>query len=334
MKKYIVLLLFTSIYSYSSIAQTTTCNDKLIMSIIGTWKLSPQQQVLKPVIKTEYDQATKNMETFHKLLLEAYPQGIGCEPVWNKIGIYPGFYVPWVYSYHYYTAILPYFCINNKPVKIDRTNTTFRVYVNTYDVFWTSTRFFINGQEVFYRQPKISKWKGIDAYHTEEEPLVMLTRKDMLPYKPVTRKQYLDYMIHYFDSLYTDMANQFKKVDDPSMKEQAATISTTRDNILNVYRKEIKKSGTNDLLDSAAVVKSIGNISFSEDTDIFITEDKGGRALFMVNTAYFRKDIPKYIPQFMVVRIQGGWGSPSETYFSKTMKEKFPFEKLQAMIDK
>ena len=288
----------------------------------------------KPVTKPEFDMANKNMNAFHQLLLEAYPQGIGCEPQVNMVNPHPAFYTPWVYSYYYYTAIFYYYCNNNKPVKTDGTNTTFRVIANNFEKFWTSTQFSINGQEVFYREPRAGKWKGYDVYYSEEQPLVMLTRKDMLPYKPVTRKQYLDYMIHYFDSLYTDMANQYKKVDDPSMKEQATTITNRKNDILKVYRNELEKSGAKNLFDSPAVVKGIGNVSFSEDTDIFTTEEKGGTALFMINPAYFRKDLPKYVPQFIVVRIQGGAGSSSEDYFSKMIKEKFALEKLQAMIDK
>ena len=220
MKKYIVLLLFTSIYSYSSIAQTTPCNEQLIMSIKGTWKLSPRQPMLKPVIKTEYDQATKNMSAFHQFLLMAYPEGIGCEPLVVMVNPHPSFYVPSVYSYHYYTAIQQYICIRNKLIKNGEPNTRLYVIVNNFEIFWTSTKFFIAGQEIFYRQPRAGKWKGYNAYYSNGQPVVMLTRKDMLPYKPVTRKEYLDYMIHYVDSSYTNSANLSNKVDDPFMKEQ------------------------------------------------------------------------------------------------------------------
>ena len=333
MKNYIASLILFFFFCFYSFAQTTKCNDSLLMSIKGTWSKYPQQPMQKPVTKTEFDQATKNIGAFHQLLLKAYPEGIGCEPQVVMVNPHPSFYVPSVYSYYYYTAILPYICIKNKPVKIDQTNTTFRVIVNGFEKFWTPTQFFIAGQEIFYRQPKVGKWKGYNAYYSDEQPLVMLTRKDMLPYKPVTRKEYLDYMIHYVDSSYTNRANQFKKVDDPSMKEQATMITNKKNNILKVYREETEKSGKQNLLDSPAVVKGIGDVTFSENADIFSTEEKGGTVLLMVNAAYFRKDLPKYVPQFMIVRIQGGEdGSISERYFAKNMKENFPFEKLQAMI--
>jgi len=335
MKKIVSLFLFCFI-CFCSIAQIANCNEKLLMSIKGTWSKYPQQPMEKPVTKPEFDMVTKKMEAFHKLLLEAYPQGIGCEPQVNMINPRQALVAPWVYDYNYYTAIFPYFCNRfDKPEKASGTNTTFTVHVNSLGNFWTSTFIFINGQNVFERTTKAGKWKGYEVYYSEEAPVVILTRKDMLPYKPVTRKQYLDYMIHYFDSLYTDMANQYKKVDDPSMKEQAATITTSKNEILKVYRKELEKSAAKNLLDSAAVVKGIGNVRFSEDTDIFTTEEKGGIVLLMVNQAYFRKDLPKYVPQCILVKLKGtAFDESAIGYFTKMIKENFPFEKLQAMIDK
>ena len=376
MKKYIHLLLFICLYNYYSIAQTTKCNDSIIMSIKGTWSNYPRLPMQKPVNKEEFDRATKNMEAYHQFLLEAYQQGIGSEPQVVMVNPRPAFYTAWVYSYSYRTAIFPYICVKDKPVKVPATHTTFNIVSNEYEKFWRSTQFFINGQEVFYRQPRVGKWNGYDAYSTEEYPIVMLTRKDMLPYKPVTRKQYLDYMIHRIDSTYTKTANEMKKMpvrsleeqekeknaklekfkkdfgndpkklkanvdyylsgyqtDQQRRDEQVKEYTNKKNHILKVYRDELEKSGAQNLLDAPAIVKDIVNTSFHENTDIFITEEKGGTVLLFINTVYLKKDLPKYVPQFMVVRLQGG-GTVSERYFVKMMKEKFPFEKLQAMIDK
>ena len=335
MKNNIALVILFQFFSFYSIAQTTKCNDSLILSIKGTWSEFPQQPKNLPVTKAEFDQATKKMGAFHQLLLNAYPEGIGCEPQVNMINLRPSFYVPSVYFYYYYTAIFPYVCIKNKPVYINQTNTTFRVIANDFEMFWLPANFFIEGQEIFYRQRKTGKWSGYNTYYSDEQPLVMLTRKDMLPYKPVTRKEYLDYMIHYEDSSLTNMANQYKKVDDPSMKEQATEITNRKNNILKIFREESEKSGKQNLLDSPAIVNGIRYVNFSDNAGIFTTEEKGGTPLLMINPAYFRKDLPKYVPQFIIVRIQGGEdGTISERNFAKNMKEKFPVEKLQAMIDK
>lgn len=46
-----------------------------------------------------------------------------------------------------------------------------------------------------------------------------------------------------------------------------------------------------------------------------------------------RKDLPKYIPQFFVVTWKWNDWQP-QVDVGKLIEEKFPFDKLQAMIDK
>ena len=57
------------------------------------------------------------------------------------------------------------------------------------------------------------------------------------------------------------------------------------------------------------------------------------------NPAYIRKDLPKYVPQFIV--LYWSWvsdfpllGGAQGEYYSKIMEANFPIDKLQAMIDK
>ena len=67
-------------------------------------------------------------------------------------------------------------------------------------------------------------------------------------------------------------------------------------------------------------------------TPILVAEDKGPM-LVTDNPDYIRKDLPKHIPQFFVLTWQGmSKGVRGEV--GKIIKEKFPIEKLQAMIDK
>jgi len=46
-----------------------------------------------------------------------------------------------------------------------------------------------------------------------------------------------------------------------------------------------------------------------------------------------RKDLPKYVPQFFVVQWQWNDWKP-QADVGKLIEDKFPFEKLQTMIDK
>ena len=70
-----------------------------------------------------------------------------------------------------------------------------------------------------------------------------------------------------------------------------------RDERTAPYQEELKKNAADKTLDSPAIVEG-------EGPDIFTTEEKGGQALVTVNPDYFRKDLPPYVPQFMVVHWQ------------------------------
>jgi len=51
------------------------------------------------------------------------------------------------------------------------------------------------------------------------------------------------------------------------------------------------------------------------------------------NPAYIKKDLPKYVPQFIV--FSWSWSSnPPEKKIGEIVEASFPIEKLQAMIDK
>jgi len=95
----------------------------------------------------------------------------------------------------------------------------------------------------------------------------------------------------------------------------------------------LEATTTAGLLDSPAVVLTIMEIG--TDIPIFTTQNSGGRMLVTENPAYMRKDLPKYIPQFMIYSMWDchcGVDQLLNPY--KLIEENFPVEKLQAMIDK
>jgi len=108
-----------------------------------------------------------------------------------------------------------------------------------------------------------------------------------------------------------------------------------KDDVLKHYQDELAATTTAGLLDSPAIIAAyIFNVS--PTTPIFTTEAAGGKMLVTENPAYMRKDLPKYIPQLIVLK----WDMYSSWWFtplkdpSKEIDENFPIEKLQAMIDK
>jgi hypothetical protein len=58
-----------------------------------------------------------------------------------------------------------------------------------------------------------------------------------------------------------------------------------------------------------------------------------GEKLIAIGSQYFTKDLPRYVPQFMI--LYGRWtDDPVSLLFKKEFEENFPLGKLKAMIDK
>lgn len=125
--------------------------------------------------------------------------------------------------------------------------------------------------------------------------------------------------------------------DQQRRDEATNNIIKWRDEQIKRYEAELKKSREANLLDSPAIVLEPNTVR--NDVPIFTTEMEDGKMLVTENAAYIRKDLPKYVPQFLVLVWSWDDGLPeyggtAGLYFKKMFEANFPIEKLQAMIDK
>lgn len=127
------------------------------------------------------------------------------------------------------------------------------------------------------------------------------------------------------------------KTDQQRRDETVSKIIKMKKDGINRYEKELEKTKAANLLDSPAEIYS--PFTTTENTPIFATGPEGGKMLVTANREYIRKDLPKYVPQFMI--LYWGWvsdfpkyGGEQGVYYRKMLEANFPIEKLQAMIDK
>jgi len=187
------------------------------------------------------------------------------------------------------------------------------------------------------------KWKNYDVYSPEIGSgvnLVLIHRDGILPYIPVTRKQYLDRSIECVERLYDGIIKGYEKPEGLQLlmtkqerDEEIKKSEKIRNDILKHYKDELQATTRAGLLDSPAIVNGFMNMYTSEP--IFKTQAQGGNMLVTENPAYFKKDLPKYIPQLIVYSMWNGEDGPDPALNPYHLYYKnFPIEKLQAMIDK
>lgn len=369
MKKQIIILFFfiiqISSWSQERIPTKGPCTRDMCEKATGKWiKSGDDISQYLGFSKFQQQEALKRLNEIHRLILKIYPEPTGVDAVWGttlgnghfgslaKYHVNSDDKITFDYlkevltpSFKYSCSFPSYYCANDKENTMmagytNETGTFIKIFVNNLDWFAGSPlddSMTVNQLQVKMKNPVKEMWKGFELLNSPgggNTRYVLISRKGMLPYIPVTRKQYLDYYLNYITKFYDKMMADIEiyQPDKEQRNRQKNEMLKQKNNALKSYRDELVKTSAAKLLDSPAIVISmtpgIGN------TKIFITEAEGGQMLVTENPAYLRKDLLKYVPQFFVV--VWGWEEPSVSSenIRKIIEANFPVEKLQAMIDK
>jgi hypothetical protein len=377
MKKQIIIFLLLSIQaaaqnpSFPVVKISVPCTDEFIDKYKGKW-LIPN---LDRSVNDYHGEVTKRLNQIQNLVYQTYRQPVGCDAVWSG-GFAKGSFADevkfqlvrkdeWeqqavktnpVYHYKYNLALCGWICHGTNEIMNSYPESgggAIEIFANRLIIlnggFLEGNEWTIDGRRIQQKMPTIGKWKGYDVVATNggiyadqnSEHFVLITRDGMLPYIPVTRKQYLDRAIQYWTRFYDDLNKKIQENNDAlpaqvrtsqqEIDNQKANNTKAKNDALEKFHDELEKTTKDDLLDAPAVIR-LDPMLYSEGP-VFLPEAEGGCLLATENPNYFRKDLPKYVPQFFVFGLTWttkGWSMQ----FKRTIEENFPIEKLQAMIDK
>lgn len=366
MKHLILILVFLNLLlqSFSQIKTISVdCTDSYLLSLKGKYEQSNTiigAGTISGLPAGQQQTMLRRLDTVHQMLVKAYPVPTGFEAAWWKALLPVSFAtdldgkkgIP-VYSYIYYVHFNSYGCYQNKPRDLfccEPGTSTFDVTVNDFGYYGSSAggneKMTINGLRVFKRYPVKGSWKGYELVHIGDlestKRVVLLHRPGELPYIPVTRKQYLEFCLKYLDEFMDKLIKGMNDMPEatPEQKkikdETIQRIVNNKKKTLQRYEDEMEKTKAANLLDSPAIIKEVATIH--EGVPILSTEEDNGGMLCTHNPAYIKKNLPKNVAQFIVVRWT--WsefmpaGGAAGKYYRKMLEENFPIEKLQAMIDK
>lgn len=366
----LLLFLFTSTFAWSQdkyIKTTTPCNDELLLKTPGAW-LAASKRFSAKTTQQELQQTENRLNTIRQLTQNIYPKPMAFDAVntyyasdanfasqikiqQTQVGFRNSFIngIPTI-LYSYYVKFCPYGCSSRTPNVIVKnpgceTGTVISVDINGLESFFWEFRpdddyvdiMMIEGRPIRMMPVLTGKWKGYDLYTPEAGSgykMVLLHREGILPYIPVTRKQYLERSIEYFERFF---ANTIKASENPEglnllmekkeRDEQIKKQQKIRDDVLKHYRDELDATTKAGLLETPAIVFD-GLTSMDISSPIFTSRENGGRPLVTENPLYMKKDLPKNIPQLIVYSMWNA-GNPYHLYY-----QDFPILSLQAMIDK
>ena len=235
------------------------------------------------------------------------------------------------------------------------------------DESWT-----INGIPVRLLNPGARTYSGTglrDAEKGRNYRIVLIHRKGILPYIPVTRKQYLERCISFHTKLWDENITRTENLPVRSLEEQEKEknaklakfekdfgkdpkrLKSAVDYYLSGYKtdqqirdEEVQKAKKNkeqelkkftDELEKTTqqgLLDSPAMIrELYESNLIFDTDPLQANMVVIENRDYIRKDLPKHVPQLFVVNWEWSNWAPQEK-IAEIMEKDFPYEKLQAMI--
>ncbi len=372
MKKQVIILLFFSIHASAQNAKfpklkiSAPCTQEFLDTYKGKW-LMPNKTLVNSPSSTYSQGAMKRITEIHELVTQIYPQPVGSDGYWR--GSYSkgdfGYTIQYVTQdgrtqkeylkriqvegWSYYMILFAWMCSENANEMWNGYpdaggGNTVNVYANYLPVltgeFMDDDGWTIGGQPIKLKMPVIRKWKGYDVMATNggsyadqnNEWFILISRNGMLPYIPVTRKQYLDRAIAYTTKFYNQLNVFAEQIQDKAEKDEARNRNiNTRNSTLKKLQDELEKTKKDSLLDAPAVVRP--DPLLQNEGPVFLPESEGGVMLTTENPNYFRKDLPAYIPQLFV--LSWTWGKKKwEADFRKAIEDKFPIDKLEAMLDK
>lgn len=379
------------------------CTDALAMKTPGKWiKWHDNTTVYSG---TQLQEAYSRLDIIHRNLTKMVPQPVGVDVRWGRsIGVcYFGttrkyylssnneltfdFGKPFnIASYSYNANFSPHYCAHTDqgllfiPGEKNENSKGIGITINTLgdilsdpppDDDWT-----IDGLPVKMRSPVANeKWRGFEVQFPEPGSRslhVLIHRNGVLPYKPVSRQQYLDRCIRHQTKFYDELIAAIEKRKLRTKEEQ----ETEKRNTIARIQKQAGKGNehkakaavdyylagykTDEQVKEEELVKmrKIRDAELKKFTDelqktaseglldtpalilvryysdlIFEPDTEKGYMLVTENPDYIRKDLPAYIPQMIVLFWVWSEYIPHIEY-QKLFEQDFPMQMLVDMIDK
>lgn len=367
----IVIILFVN----TTFAQPP-CNDDVIMNVKGSWKKRSDANM-----KADKNQAQiiSRVDAISKMFQTSYTDLKGMEAGWYRTMEGNPVINNGPTSYQFNSLFVAWYCNQNlhKLMLGVETGTWAYVFINDFGWFMgdqhDKATIKIEDNTAYMLPKLVGQWKGLLLYEPRgntqynEHRAVLITRNNQLPYKPVSRLQYLQAMKQKLENekkiqidiinklpVKTDAQEEVAKqqgLENVAKYNRADLVEKRKADYLKNYKtdkqrkeedlqrneknfddqvkaiEDIRKKYDKDELQQPAIIDE--EHSFKE----FTTQEKGGRMIVLINTAYFNMQLPRYAPQFMILYWRSQNNAPSQN-FKMQLEENFPIDKLKAIIDK
>ena len=202
--------------------------------------------------------------------------------------------------------------------------------------------------------------KAFEAFGHDNSVAYLFTHDNKLPYRFLTRKEYLNMIKTRWQK---EMGTGMAAMDEPE-KQILDMIENTkkeytgelRDNMLKELNTQLEqyriRKGSNSQKLNSGVQLELDSIEYAfkhySEEELnrpaipkadnvyrgFITEKEGGYNFVVLDDSYFKRNLPNYAEQVLVLWYYYFPEDPLSIPFLKAIRDKFPYDKLITLIDK
>jgi hypothetical protein len=354
------------------IEQSKVCGGiDSVLRRAGTWKKESDDLAFpdKTFPKDQYKLVNERVDAMSDLFKEALPQRNGFEPRWSRGMRGNSYMANGALPYSLRTSYFGYYCNTNykKILLGDETGTWAYVFVNHFNWFCDEVDSWdIHGDgkkiTIYKLPPKVGKWKDVTLYepraHGKFSRAVVIGHEGKVPWFTLSQKEYLTGLktlleakkkqaLDHHDSYEEKAKKSTENILKTSTPEQAEKFKTQQEQNFKANQKgrettekffseklkpidDYLASNSEETLRKPAILDPRSGIEGFTGT--FGDEENGGIKLITIAGKYFNKDLPRHVPQFMILYWR--WNEhPSSLGFKQQFEENFPLERLRAMID-
>ncbi len=355
------------------------CTPEILAQKPGQWHKSPDFNLNLP--KGILSQAKKVVAPVSKLFFEVYPQPRGCEAKWYESYGSGNYDIGLAQSYGFISGYFMYYCKGNKKDFFLGGETDDWIYILANYCWMLNDFLTVNGKKYWTLRRPTEVKEGmlyfdypISSSRPDPKGLWvyawMITYPGKLPYKPITRKEYLlearqevaktqieviekvkkstrirpvaeqeaakNKEVQYLKKSYPDNRRGWQRyLEDYQTDEQR--LQGTIDHMTKQYQATLRimdnllKDLSAEELQKPAVVSVIAT-AFKGFEDDF--KERNANMLIRWDPDYFDKKLSKAVPQFFTVLIRENRRELPSVEITRLVKEKFRFDVLSSMLGK
>ena len=254
MKKQIFILILFPLYvgaqnpHFPKVKISVPCSDEFINNYKGKW-LIHEPKLSRISVNDFHDEVMKRLNAINDLVRQIYPEPTGADAGWSGEFAKTSFadevkFVPVqdrdpeetktkinpVYRYNYSCTLFPWMCTSNpnEIMNMYPEGSSGSIVIRANDLkilnenYADGNEWTIEGRPIKRKMFTTGKWKGYDMMssvggiyaNATSEHFVLINRDGVLPYIPITRKQYLDRAIQYIARYYDELTKKLLQANE------------------------------------------------------------------------------------------------------------------------